>query len=57
MVQGASRAAEYWYESSIAPDRLDRNLRLAVDRVGVKARISVAGRNIAIEKIVQPSPP
>jgi hypothetical protein len=57
MVQGASRAAEYWYESSIAPDRLDRNLRVAVDRVGVKARISVAGRNIAIEKIVQPSPP
>ena len=42
---------EYWYETSSASARLNRNLRLMVKDMGVAGRVSFGGSRFRVEKI------
>lgn len=44
-------SAEYWYETCSDLARLNRNLRLMTERMGVEARISLVGNKFEIDKI------
>ena len=44
-------SAEYWYETCSDVARLDRNLRLMTEQLGVQAQISMVGNRFLIAKI------
>jgi hypothetical protein len=44
-------SADYWYETCSDVARLNRNLRLMVESMGVQARIAMAGNRFEIQKI------
>jgi len=44
-------SAEYWYETCSDVARLDRNLRLMTEQLGVQAQISMVGNRFTISKI------
>lgn len=44
-------SAEYWYETCSDVARLDRNLRLMVDQLGVQAQVAMVGNRFSIAKI------
>lgn len=46
--------AEYWYESCSDVARLNRNLRLMAEHMGVDARIGMAGNRFEVDKIEAP---
>ncbi|MCC2113451.1 MAG: hypothetical protein KDJ16_15565, partial [Hyphomicrobiales bacterium] len=47
-------STEYWYESCTDSARLNRNLRLMVEQMGLNARIGMVGNKITVDKIAQP---
>lgn len=47
------RNVEYWYESTISPSRLNRNLRKMLAQLEIKGRVAMDGNNVTIEKITQ----
>lgn len=47
------RNVEYWYESSISPSRLNRNLRKMLSQLEIKGRVAMDGNDVKIEKITQ----
>ncbi|PYG34521.1 hypothetical protein [Pelagimonas varians] len=44
-------SAEYWYETCSDTARLNRNLRLMAEQLGVQARISMVGNRFDVQKI------
>ncbi len=44
-------SAEYWYETCSDQARLNRNLRLMAEQMGIEARISLVGNKFEIDKI------
>ncbi|MBV7392735.1 hypothetical protein [Mameliella sediminis] len=44
-------SADYWYETCSDVARLNRNLRLMVEAMGIQARIAMAGNRFEIQKI------
>jgi hypothetical protein len=44
-------SAEYWYETCSDIARLDRNLRLMADQLGVQAQVAMVGNRFTIAKI------
>lgn len=47
--------SDYWYESCSDVARLNRNLRLMTEHMGIEARISLTGNRFDIEKLRQPA--
>ncbi|MCB1379936.1 MAG: hypothetical protein KDK89_16450 [Alphaproteobacteria bacterium] len=45
------RVSEYWYESCADIARLNRNLRLMMDQMGIEGRIAMTGNRFEIDKI------
>jgi hypothetical protein len=45
------RTHEYWYETSSASVRLNRNLRLMLDGIGIEARLTFGGSQFRVDKI------
>ena len=52
LIRSSTRNAEYWYDSAIEPERLDRNLRLMLERLGLTGRIAVAGRTVTVKNVM-----
>lgn len=50
VVASSLRTHEYWYESSSGTARLNRNLRLMLDELGITARVVYAGNTFTVEK-------
>lgn len=44
-------SADYWYETCSDTARLNRNLRLMAEQLGVQARISMVGNRFEVQKI------
>jgi hypothetical protein len=44
-------SADYWYETCTDTARLNRNLRMMVEQMGVQARISMVGNRFEVQKI------
>lgn len=49
-VSTSLRTHEYWYESSAGSARLNRNLRLMLNDLGITARVAYAGNTFTVEK-------
>jgi len=47
----SARRAEYWYESTITPARLDRNLNRMLEEAGVRGNVQFSLNKIPIQKI------
>lgn len=47
----SGRRAEYWYESTIAPARLDRNLNRMLEEAGIRGNVQFSLNKITIQKI------
>ncbi|MBT3330451.1 MAG: hypothetical protein HN394_03005 [Rhodospirillaceae bacterium] len=52
-VKSSMRSNEYWYESKSKTARLNRNLRLMLDHIGVKGRVVYSGNAFEIDKITR----
>jgi hypothetical protein len=52
LIRSSTRNAEFWYDSAIKPERLDRNLRLMLERLGLTGRIAFAGRTVTVENVM-----
>ncbi len=50
------RSAEYWYETCSDVARLNRNLRLMVEQMGLTGRISQRGNRFQVDKIAAVQP-
>ncbi|MBU1175869.1 MAG: hypothetical protein KKH72_10755 [Alphaproteobacteria bacterium] len=50
-VRVMATSAEYWYETCSDVARLDRNLRLMTEQLGVQAQISMVGNRFLVAKI------
>lgn len=50
-VNSSMRTSEYWYETGSDVARLNRNLRVMMDHLGVKGRVVFSGNAFTIEKI------
>lgn len=48
----SARRAEYWYESTITPARLDRNLNRMLEEVGVRGNVQFSLNKITVQKII-----
>lgn len=54
----SARRAEYWYESTITPARLDRNLNRMLEETGIRGNVQFSLNKITIQKItLRGSPP
>ena len=49
-----ARVTEYWYESCSDVARLNRNLRLMLDQMGVQGRLAMTSTRFQIDKIAPP---
>jgi hypothetical protein len=49
-ISSSLRTQEYWYESSSGTARLNRNLRLMLDDLRIRARLVYDGNEFAMEK-------
>jgi hypothetical protein len=47
----SARRAEYWYESTITPARLDRNLNRMLEEAGIRGNVQFSLNKITIQKI------
>ncbi|MEZ5839105.1 MAG: alanine--tRNA ligase-related protein [Hyphomicrobiales bacterium] len=47
-------STEYWYETCSDAARLNRNLRLMAEQMGLETRIGMVGNKIEVDKIAQP---
>lgn len=47
------RNFEYWYESSIDPSRLNRNLRKMLSQLELQGRVAMDGNKVEVEKITK----
>ncbi|MBM7067444.1 hypothetical protein [Actibacterium sp. 188UL27-1] len=50
-VRASSRSAEYWYETRSDSARLNRNLRLTLEHMGVTGQVQFSGNTFVISKI------
>jgi len=50
-VYSGRRHHEYWYESTISTNRLNRNLRKMMDHLGISARVGFSGNEYVMTKI------
>ncbi len=53
-VRAQMRYAEYWYESCADAARLERNMQMMIDQMGLQARISMRGNRFEVDKIGVP---
>ena len=53
-LRASGSEASYWYETCTEAARLNRNLRLMVEHMGVEANLRLVGNRIEIDKIRQP---
>ena len=49
-----AKVTEYWYESCSDVARLNRNLRLMLEQMGVEGRLAMTGNRFQIDKIAPP---
>jgi hypothetical protein len=49
-----ARVSEYWYESCSDVARLNRNLRLMLDQMGMQGRLAMTSNRFQIDKIAAP---
>jgi hypothetical protein len=49
-ISSSLRTQEYWYETSSGSARLNRNLRLMLEDLGIRARLVHAGNEFTLEK-------
>ena len=49
-ISSSLRTQEYWYETSSGSARLNRNLRLMLEDLGIRARLVYAGNEFTLEK-------
>ncbi|HOV03113.1 MAG TPA: hypothetical protein PLG99_01800 [Kaistiaceae bacterium] len=47
-------SSEYWYETCSDAARLNRNLRLMAEQMGIQTRIGMVGNKIQVDKIAPP---
>jgi hypothetical protein len=54
-IRSSLRRAEYWYETSSESARLNRNMRLMLDRLGAEGRVTYSSseNTLTVEKIAQ----
>ena len=50
-VSSSMRNTEYWYETGSDVARLNRNLRVMMDHLGVEGRVTFSGNSFSVEKI------
>lgn len=50
-VRATGRVSEYWYESCSDVARLNRNLRLMLEQMGIEGRLAMNGNRFEIDKI------
>lgn len=50
-VRASARSAEYWYETRSDAARLNRNLRLTVEHMGLGAQVGFAGNTFVVKKV------
>ncbi|MBV5265200.1 hypothetical protein [Pinisolibacter aquiterrae] len=53
-IRSQMRYAEYWYESCIDSARLERNLHMTMEQMGLQARISMRANRFELDKIAAP---
>lgn len=53
-VRTTARVTEYWYESCSDVARLNRNLRLMLEQMGVQGRLAMTSNRFQIDKIAPP---
>lgn len=53
-LKATARETEYWYESCSDVARLNRNLRLMLDQMGLQGRLAMTGNRFQIEKLAAP---
>lgn len=50
-VRSSMRHNEYWYETTSDSARMNRNLRLMLERLGAEGRVTFSGNTFTVEKI------
>lgn len=50
-VRASGRSAEYWYETRSDSARLNRNLRLTLEHMGVEGQVRLAGNAFVVTKV------
>lgn len=50
-VRASSRSAEYWYETRSDSARLNRNLRLTLEHMGVNGQVRFSGNTFVVSKV------
>ncbi|MCE1237835.1 MAG: hypothetical protein LWW93_15905 [Hyphomicrobiales bacterium] len=53
-IRSQMRYAEYWYESCADAARLERNVQMMLDQMGLQARVSVRANRFEVDKIGVP---
>ncbi len=53
-MRAALTSTQYWYESCTDVARLNRNIRMMVERMGFQARVAMAGNRFEVDKIPDP---